>query len=53
MTWYRWFHTHLEAWLQDDTIIDEMIIGREIVFDLFDVECKQADETIVFTRRKE
>ena len=40
------------SWLQDDTI-DEMIIGREIVFDLFDVEFKQADETIVFTRRKE
>ena len=35
------------AWLQDEEI-SEMIIGRETVFDLFDIEFKQAEETIVF-----
>jgi len=38
------------AWLQDEKV-DEMIIGREIVFDLFDIEFKQAEETIRFKRR--
>ncbi len=38
------------AWLQDDCI-DEMIIGREVVFDLFDIEFKQADEKIIFKHR--
>jgi hypothetical protein len=38
------------AWLQDEQI-DEMIIGREIIFDLFDIEFKQAEETILFKRR--
>ena len=39
------------AWLQDEQV-DEMIIGREIVFDLFDIEFKQAEEIILFKRRK-
>ena len=30
------------AWLQDPSLND-MIIGREIVFDHFDIEFKQAD----------
>lgn len=38
------------AWIQDENI-DDMIIGREIVFDLFDVEFKQAVETIIFRKR--
>ncbi|MBM2817188.1 MAG: hypothetical protein HW421_3950 [Ignavibacteria bacterium] len=38
------------AWLQDPELYD-MIIGREIVFDLFDIEFKQADEEIIFRKR--
>ena len=38
------------AWLQD-TELNDMIIGREIVFDLFDIEFKQADEEIIFRKR--
>ncbi|MDQ1267046.1 MAG: hypothetical protein QG635_2199 [Bacteroidota bacterium] len=39
------------AWLQDPELTD-MIIGREIVFDLFDIEFKQADEEIIFRKRE-
>lgn len=35
------------AWLQDDRI-DEMIIGRKTVFDLFDIEFRQAEEKVIF-----
>ncbi|MBM2813392.1 MAG: hypothetical protein HW421_154 [Ignavibacteria bacterium] len=38
------------AWLQDPELTD-MIIGREIIFDLFDIEFKQADEEIIFRKR--
>ena len=38
---------NLFAWLQDEKV-DEMILGREVCFDLFDIEFKQAEETIVF-----
>ena len=38
------------AWLQDPDQT-EMIIGREDVFDQFDIEFKQADETILFKKR--
>ena len=38
------------AWIQDDRY-KEMIIGREVVFDAFDIEFKQADETIIFKKR--
>ena len=37
------------AWLQDDSGIDEMILGREEVFDRFNIEFRQADEQILFT----
>jgi hypothetical protein len=40
------------AWLLDDDF-EEMIIGREIVFDKFDIEFKQAVEEIIFKRREE
>lgn len=40
------------AWLLDDDF-DEMIIGREVIFDVFDIEFKQADEEIIFKLRKE
>lgn len=33
--------------------VEEMIIGREIVFDMFDVEFKQRDEEIIFRRRED
>jgi hypothetical protein len=42
---------NLFAWLQDEQV-DEMIIGREMVLDLFDIEFKQAEETIIFKPRK-
>jgi len=42
--------TNRFAWLQDAELND-MIIGREIVFDLFDIEFKQADEEIIFKKR--
>ena len=38
------------AWIQDDRY-KEMIIGREVVFDAFDIEFKQADEIIIFRKR--
>jgi hypothetical protein len=34
-----------------DDEFDEMIIGREIVFDMFDIEFKQAVEEIIFKKR--
>ena len=39
------------AWIQDDRY-NEMIIGREVIFDEFDIEFKQADEEIIFKARK-
>jgi len=38
------------AWLQDKDSAD-IIIGREVVFDLFDIEFKQKDERIIFAKR--
>ncbi len=38
------------AWIQDDRY-KEMIIGREVVFDEFDIEFKQAEELIIFKKR--
>ncbi len=38
------------AWLLDESK-DELLLGREIVFDLFDIEFKQADEQILFKWR--
>lgn len=43
------FENHF-AWVQDDSI-EDMILGREIVFDLFDITFKQAEETIIFQAR--
>ncbi len=40
------------AWLLEDDV-EEMIIGREIVFDMFDIEFKQADEEIIFRKRED
>ena len=38
------------AWMQNEEATDE-IIGREVVFDKFDIEFKQADEQIIFKWR--
>lgn len=38
------------AWIQSDDC-EEALLGREIVFDLFDIEFKQAEETIIFKFR--
>ncbi len=40
------------AWLQDNNRIEE-IIGREVVFDKFNIEFRQAEEQIIFTWRDE
>ncbi len=39
------------AWLQNNTT-DVMVLGREVVFDKFDIHFKQADEEIIFTWRE-
>lgn len=40
------------AWAQTD-VCQEILLGREVVFDLFDIEFKQAEEMIIFKRRSE
>lgn len=32
--------------------VSDIIIGREVIFDAFDIEFKQADETIIFKKRE-
>lgn len=41
------------AWLQQDTGGEQLLLGREVVFDRFDVTFIQAEEKIIFTWRKE
>jgi hypothetical protein len=38
------------AWLQNKDC-QEVLLGREVVFDLFDIEFKQAEENILFKYR--
>jgi len=38
------------AWVQEPTFAD-VILGRAVVFDLFDITFKQAEETIIFVPR--
>jgi hypothetical protein len=38
------------AWLLEPKC-DDLLLGREVVFDLFDIEFKQKDETIIFKKR--
>lgn len=40
------------AWLQNPINVDQLLLGREVVFDLFNIEFRQADEQIIFTWRK-
>jgi hypothetical protein len=39
------------AWLQNEAC-QEVLLGREVVFDLFDIEFKQAEEKILFKYRQ-
>ncbi len=39
------------AWAQTENC-EENLLGREVVFDLFDIEFKQAEETIIFKWRQ-
>jgi len=40
------------AWLQKDTGGEQLLLGREVVFDRFNIEFRQADEQITFTWRE-
>ena len=41
------------AWLQSDVGGDQLLLGREVVFDKFNIEFRQADKQIIFTWRGE
>ena len=41
------------AWLQSNTGGEQLFLGREVVFDKFNIEFRQADEQIIFTWREE
>ncbi len=38
------------GWIQTEGV-EDILLGREVVFDLFDVEFKQTDEVIIFKKR--
>ncbi len=40
------------AWLQTNTGGEQLLLGREVVFDKFNIEFRQADEQIIFTWRE-
>ncbi|NET90247.1 MAG: hypothetical protein F6K45_19490 [Kamptonema sp. SIO1D9] len=39
------------AWLQQNLAVEQLLLGREVVFDRFNIEFRQADEEIIFTWR--
>lgn len=39
------------GWVQTESV-EDILIGREVVFDLFDIEFKQSDEVIIFKKRE-
>ena len=41
------------AWLQTPIEGEQLLLGREVVFDRFNVEFRQADEKVIFTYRNE
>jgi len=41
------------AWLQTNTGGEQLLLGREVVFERFNIEFRQADEQIIFMRRKD
>ena len=40
------------AWLQENRGGEQLLLGREVVFDKFNIEFKQADEQIIFIWRE-
>ncbi|MGK7956031.1 MAG: retropepsin-like domain-containing protein [Crocosphaera sp.] len=40
------------AWLQTPTDTEQSLLGREVIFDKFNIEFRQAEETIIFTWRE-
>lgn len=40
------------GWIQTDAV-DDILLGREVIFDFFDVEFKQKDEEILFKKRND
>ncbi len=40
------------AWLQTPTDSEQLLLGREVVFDKFNIEFRQAEEQIIFTWRE-
>lgn len=40
------------AWLQTQTGGEQLLLGREVVFDKFNIEFRQAEEQIIFTWRE-
>jgi Family of unknown function (DUF5678)/Aspartyl protease len=41
------------AWLQTNTGGEQLLLGREVVFDKFNIEFRQAEEKIIFTWRED
>lgn len=41
------------AWLQTNTGGEQLLLGREVVFDKFNIEFRQADEQIIFKWRED
>jgi hypothetical protein len=41
------------AWLQTNTGAEQLLLGREVVFDKFNIEFRQGDEQIIFTWRED
>ncbi|MCC5627132.1 retropepsin-like domain-containing protein [Nostoc sphaeroides] len=41
------------AWLQTNTGGEQLLLGREVVFDKFNIEFRQAEEQIIFTWRED
>ncbi|HEY9874384.1 MAG TPA: retropepsin-like domain-containing protein [Candidatus Obscuribacterales bacterium] len=41
------------AWLQSNTGGEQLLLGREVVFDKFNIEFRQAEEQIIFTWRED
>ena len=39
------------AWLQTPTYTEQSLLGREVIFDKFNIEFRQAEEKIIFTWR--
>ncbi|MFM7794622.1 MAG: hypothetical protein ACKO90_43440, partial [Microcystis panniformis] len=39
------------AWLQMPIDTEQLLLGREVVFDKFNIEFRQAEETIIFSWR--